>query len=55
MCGCVCGLVRLMRGIKLVLLKFEGSKGQASVFKESRQIESRNDDTVIDRDEATRQ
>lgn len=44
-----------MRGIKLVVLKFEGSKGQASVFKESRQIENRNDDTVIDRDEATRQ
>lgn len=55
MCGCVCGLVWLMRGIKLVVLKFEGSKGQASVFKESRQIENRNDDTVIDRDEATRQ
>lgn len=44
-----------MRGIKLVVLKVEGSKGQASVFKESRQIRSRNDDTVIDRDEATRQ
>lgn len=44
-----------MRGIKLVVLKVEGSKGQASVFKESRQIRSRNDDTVIDRGEATRQ